>query len=79
MVVVAEAQDQDSETKLGEVLRKAQLANVTIYSVGLSTTAAALRAKPNPPAPVHVGLRAPLAYLSPRATPKFQRSSEKCK
>lgn len=46
ILVVAEAEDTGSETKLGEVLRAAELANVTIYSVGLSTSAAELRAKP---------------------------------
>jgi VWFA-related protein len=46
MVVMAEAQDDGSEKKLGEVLRQAQLANVSIYSIGLSTTMADLRAKP---------------------------------
>jgi VWFA-related protein len=46
MVVVGEAQDTGSETKFGEVLRAAQLANVTIYSIGLSTAMADLRAKP---------------------------------
>ena len=35
-----------SEAKLGEVLRQAQLANVTIYSVGLSTACAELQAQP---------------------------------
>jgi VWFA-related protein len=45
LVVVGEAQDSGSENKLGEVLRAAQLANVTIYSIGLSTTAAELRAQ----------------------------------
>jgi VWFA-related protein len=48
LVVIAEAQDSGSENKLGEVLRQAQLANVTIYTIGLSTTMADLRAKPNP-------------------------------
>ena len=43
LVVVGEAQDSGSENKLGHVLRRAQLANVTIYSIGLSTTAADLR------------------------------------
>jgi VWFA-related protein len=37
MVVLAEADDQGSEAKLGTVLRRAQLENVTIWSVGLST------------------------------------------
>src|SRR6266849_4759282 len=41
-----EATDAGSEVKLGEVLRQAQLANITIYSVGLSTTRAELQAKP---------------------------------
>jgi hypothetical protein len=48
LVVISEAQDSGSESKLGEVLRQAQLANVTIYTIGLSTTMADLRAKPNP-------------------------------
>ncbi len=47
MLVVGEAQDSGSEARLGEVLRQAQLANVTIYSIGLSTAMADLRAKPD--------------------------------
>jgi VWFA-related protein len=47
MVVVGESQDTGSENRLGEVLRQAQLANVTIYSVGLSSTMADLRKKPD--------------------------------
>lgn len=43
IITVAEAMDGGSETKLGEVLRDAQLANITIYSVGLSSTAAQAR------------------------------------
>ena len=43
IITVAEALDGGSETKLGEVLRDAQLANITIYSVGLSSTAAEAR------------------------------------
>ena len=46
MMILSEATDDGSGAKLGEVLRQAQLANVTIYSVGLSTTSAELRAKP---------------------------------
>ena len=49
MLILSEAMDDGSEKKLGEVLRQAQLANVTIYSVGLSTTRAELQAKPKPP------------------------------
>ena len=46
LMILSEASDAGSEAKLGEVLRQAQLANVTIYSVGLSTTRAELQAKP---------------------------------
>ena len=46
MLIVSEAADYGSQAKLGEVLRKAQLANITIYSVGLSTTKALLKADP---------------------------------
>jgi len=49
ILAIAEAADTGSETKLGEVLRAAQLQNVTIYSVGLSTTAAMLRSEPRYP------------------------------
>jgi VWFA-related protein len=46
LMILSEATDAGSEAKLGEVLRQAQLANVTIYCVGLSTTRAELQAKP---------------------------------
>src|ERR1700730_881075 len=46
LMILSEATNAGSEAKLGEVLRQAQLANVTIYSVGLSTTRAELQAKP---------------------------------
>jgi VWFA-related protein len=45
LLILSEAMDAGSQTKLGAVLRQAQLANVTIYSVGLSTTRAELQAK----------------------------------
>lgn len=48
MLILSEAVDDGSEKKLGEVLREAQLANVTIYSAGLSTTRAELHSKPKP-------------------------------
>ena len=47
IVVVGEASDYGSETRLGRVLRDAQLSNIVIYSVGLSPTAAGLRAPPS--------------------------------
>jgi VWFA-related protein len=46
IIVVGEAADTGSETPLGAVVREAQLNNITIYSVGLSTTAAMLRGDP---------------------------------
>lgn len=51
LLVIAEATDDGSDAKLGEVLRQAELANVTIYSVGLSTTRAELQAKPKDTTP----------------------------
>ncbi|PYU71013.1 MAG: hypothetical protein DMG49_10235 [Acidobacteria bacterium] len=45
LMILSEATDAGSEAKLGEVLRRAQLVNVTIYCVGLSTTRAELQAK----------------------------------
>ena len=51
MVVVAEAHDEGSEKKLGEVLREAQLQNITVYSVGLSNTRALLQKKSDNPRP----------------------------
>jgi VWFA-related protein len=47
MLVMAEAHDSGSEEKLGEVLRRAQLANVTIYAVGISGVRADLQRKPD--------------------------------
>lgn len=46
LLILSEATDDSSATNLGEVLRQAQLANVTIYSLGLSTTRAELKAQP---------------------------------
>ena len=51
MLVMAEAHDEASDANLGEVLRQAQLANVTIYSVGLSSTRALLQKKPEKTGP----------------------------
>jgi VWFA-related protein len=52
IIVVAEASDTGSEEKLGAVLRDAQLSSIVIYSVGLSSTAAALRSQPRQSGPV---------------------------
>ncbi|MDE3135534.1 MAG: VWA domain-containing protein [Acidobacteriota bacterium] len=47
IVAVSESVDTGSETKLETVLRDAQLANISMYSIGLSSTAAQLRAAPS--------------------------------
>jgi VWFA-related protein len=44
MLVLGEAQDHGSTHKLGEILQQAQLANISIYAIGLSSTIADLRA-----------------------------------
>jgi len=42
MLVVGESQDYGSEAKLGDIAREAQLANITIYAVGPSSSSADL-------------------------------------
>jgi VWFA-related protein len=52
MLVISEAHDSGSEEKLGEVLRRAQLANITIYAVGISGAKADLQRKPEEKKPL---------------------------
>src|SRR5258707_10055256 len=59
MMILFEATDAGSEAKLGEGLRQGQLAQVTIYSVGIIPTRAGTQGKPKdtrrpikPPGPV---------------------------
>jgi VWFA-related protein len=54
LLILSEALDTGSNATLGEVLRRAQLENITIFSVGLSTTRAELQAKPRGNAPVPI-------------------------
>jgi len=54
LLVISEALDSGSETKLGEVLRQAQLQNITIFSLGLSTIRGELQSKPRENAPVPI-------------------------
>jgi hypothetical protein len=54
LLVVSEALDSGSESKLGEVLRQAQLQNITIFSIGLSTIRGELQSKPRDNAPVPI-------------------------
>jgi len=46
IVIMAEATDFGSDAQLGRVLREAQFSNVTIYSIGIPTTLAELKASP---------------------------------
>jgi VWFA-related protein len=55
IVAVGEKNDKGSETALGQVLRRAQLDNTTIYSIGLSTTAAEFRQPPEEKKDVQAG------------------------
>jgi VWFA-related protein len=79
LVVLAEAQDEGSENKLGEVLRQAQLGNVTIYSIGLSTIAAELRSKPDPALPLQLGPPGTFPVPTPNGmpqTPEIERQMQ---
>lgn len=51
IVIVGESSDTGSEAKLGRILRDAQLANIVIYSIGLSTMSARLRSEPSQTGP----------------------------
>ncbi|HVB32841.1 MAG TPA: VWA domain-containing protein [Patescibacteria group bacterium] len=55
IVVVSESIDTGSRDKLGSVLRDAQLENVAIYSVGLSSTASQLHEEPSQAGPAPFG------------------------
>jgi VWFA-related protein len=43
MLIIGESQDQSSDSKLGLVLREVHLANISIYAIGPSSSAADLR------------------------------------
>lgn len=47
MLLIGTAHDSGSSAMLGEVLRQAQLANITIYALGISSTRADLTKKPD--------------------------------
>ena len=51
ILAIAESRDMGSQANLGFVMREAQLANISIYTVGLSTARAQLTRKPPPPPP----------------------------
>ncbi len=55
LLIVSEAQDGGSQKRLGQALREAELANVTIYTIGLSTFGAEMRNPPKQYAPPQIG------------------------
>ncbi len=76
MLVMSETVDVGSETKLGEVLRKAQLANVAIYSVGLSTTRSELNSKPKNKGPAPIAPPGIMTLPAPPGTVETPTSEE---
>jgi len=76
LMVIGEAQDSGSENKLGGVLRQAELANVTIYSVGLSTTAADLRQPPEQYEPTQIGPPGTFPVPTPDGKPPTPQMEE---
>lgn len=72
LLILSEATDDGSEKKLGEVLRAAQLANVTIYSVGLSTTRAEFQSKPKAPQKANIPVGAIPPPPGVPATPTYE-------
>jgi VWFA-related protein len=72
MLVVGESQDYGSEAKLGQIVRDAQVANITIYAVGPSSSAADLRyGKDEKP-----GDRQPLPFKLPKPLPPVSANSD---
>ena len=76
IVVISESQNNGSRISLGESLRTAQLYNMTIYPVRLSTLSARLRRKAEPvhsPIPAGVVVRPTMPGVA--ATPTSQQQS----
>lgn len=71
LLVIAEAQDGGSKHKLEDVLQQAQRANISMYTIGLSSTAADLRDDPVKDAAGELGEdeSVPAAAADPTAPP----------
>jgi len=54
LLILSESLDNGSTARLGEILRRAQLENITIFSVGLSTTRSELQSKSRDNAPTPI-------------------------
>jgi Ca-activated chloride channel homolog len=72
MLVVGESQDYGSQAKLGQVVRDAQLANITIYAVGPSSSSADLRYGKDEA----LGQRKPLPLKLPKPLPSVTTDSD---
>jgi VWFA-related protein len=66
MLVIGESQDYGSEAKLGQLMREAQRSNISIYSIGLSSTDAELKGGND--APLLLGKDAPPISATPPAS-----------
>ncbi len=75
MLIIGESQDDSSDSKLGLVLREVQLANISIYAVGPSSTAADLRYGTNGTSTVPIPKSLPPAHTEapPRSPLKDAR------
>jgi VWFA-related protein len=75
LLVVAEKWDKGSQASLREALLEAQLANVTIYSLNVSTAAAELTSEPlpQPPPPVPITAQT-LSSNAPRSPTTFSQN-----
>lgn len=76
LMVIGEARDSGSENKLGGVLRRAELANVTIYTVGISVTGADLRQSPQQYRPPQVGPPGTFPTPTPNMTPTSPKMAQ---
>ncbi len=61
LLVIGESQDEKSTAKLGQVVREAAKANISIYAVGLSSVGADLRGNGNGDAPLNLPGLPPMA------------------
>jgi VWFA-related protein len=76
IILLGEAADTGSEAKLGQVLRDAQAANITIFTVGLSSTAATTRGQQKsgaPPSAAPPGIIAGPTIPGEAPTPDMQQ------
>jgi VWFA-related protein len=73
MLIIGESQDTGSKAKLGEVVRDAEHANISIYAVGPSSIAADLRGDNMGLIPLHM-----LQLPAIRTSPCIDRNGHQC-